>query len=152
MSSAVSLLSADCLLGQILFRAAGHLENFPSCLSDTDTCRPICTHTFTYTVHSFFQRRLYFKMHQRKWYCLDYVRDEFKLRRLKTKKSPTKGPAWVQGQVRAYPYGGTFFMHVTILFFRNLRSRLQIELQQFVTLCKYNYSHLATCTKQFNLY
>ena len=31
MSSAVCLLSADCLLGQILFRAAGHLENFPSC-------------------------------------------------------------------------------------------------------------------------
>ena len=31
MSSAVSLLSADCLVGQILFRAAGHLENFPSC-------------------------------------------------------------------------------------------------------------------------
>ena len=25
--------SADCLLGQILFCAAGHLENFPSCLS-----------------------------------------------------------------------------------------------------------------------
>ena len=31
MSSAVCLLSADCFLGQILFRAAGHLENFPSC-------------------------------------------------------------------------------------------------------------------------
>ena len=31
MSSAVCLLSAYCLLGQILFRAAGHLENFPSC-------------------------------------------------------------------------------------------------------------------------
>ena len=31
MSSAVCLLSADCLLGQILFCAAGHLENFPSC-------------------------------------------------------------------------------------------------------------------------
>ena len=31
MSSAVCLLSADCLLGKILFRAAGHLENFPSC-------------------------------------------------------------------------------------------------------------------------
>ena len=31
MSSAVCLLSADCLLIQILFRAAGHLENFPSC-------------------------------------------------------------------------------------------------------------------------
>ena len=31
MSSAVCLLSADCLLGQILFRVAGHLENFPSC-------------------------------------------------------------------------------------------------------------------------
>ena len=33
ISSAVCLLSADCLLGQILFRAAGHLENFPSCYS-----------------------------------------------------------------------------------------------------------------------
>ena len=32
MSSAVCLLSADCLLGQILFCAAGHLEIFPSCL------------------------------------------------------------------------------------------------------------------------
>ena len=32
MSSAVCLLSTDCLLGQIIFRAAGHLENFPSCL------------------------------------------------------------------------------------------------------------------------
>ena len=31
MSSTVCLLSADCLLVQILFRAAGHLENFPSC-------------------------------------------------------------------------------------------------------------------------
>ena len=31
MSSAVCLLSTDCLLGQILFRAAGYLENFPSC-------------------------------------------------------------------------------------------------------------------------
>ena len=31
MRSAVCLLSADCLLGQILLRAAGHLENFPSC-------------------------------------------------------------------------------------------------------------------------
>ena len=31
MSSAVCLLSADCLLGQILFRAASYLENFPSC-------------------------------------------------------------------------------------------------------------------------
>ena len=31
ISSAVCLLSANCLLGQILFRAAGHLENFPSC-------------------------------------------------------------------------------------------------------------------------
>ena len=31
MSSAVCLLSADCLLDQILFCAAGHLENFPSC-------------------------------------------------------------------------------------------------------------------------
>ena len=32
MSSSVCLLSDDCLLGQKLFRAAGHLENFPSCL------------------------------------------------------------------------------------------------------------------------
>ena len=32
MSSAVCFLSADCLLVQILFRAAGHLENYPSCL------------------------------------------------------------------------------------------------------------------------
>ena len=31
MSSADCLLSVDCLLGQILFRADGHLENFPSC-------------------------------------------------------------------------------------------------------------------------
>ena len=31
MSSTVYLLSADCLLVQILFRAACHLENFPSC-------------------------------------------------------------------------------------------------------------------------
>ena len=31
MISVVCLLSADYLLGQILFRAAGHLENFPSC-------------------------------------------------------------------------------------------------------------------------
>ena len=40
MSSTVCLLSADCLLGQILFRAAGHLENFPSCfpLLDVNVC------------------------------------------------------------------------------------------------------------------
>ena len=31
MGSGACLLFADCLLGQILFRAAGHLENFPSC-------------------------------------------------------------------------------------------------------------------------
>ena len=36
---AVCLLSADCLLGQILFRAAGHLENFPSCLSPSTSIK-----------------------------------------------------------------------------------------------------------------
>ena len=39
MSSAVCLLSADCFIGQILFHAAGHLENFPSCFCASLFCR-----------------------------------------------------------------------------------------------------------------
>ena len=40
MSSTVCLLSADFLLVQILFRAAGHLENFPSCFSWSNSFEP----------------------------------------------------------------------------------------------------------------